>query len=640
MVESRKRPKRKMKRVILACTAAVAVIGAGLIGYHVYANSQSFESATTFRKVTAAKGSIHTTVSGSGSVSDAAQLTLTAANAGTADSIPVKQGDSVKAGQTIAHVGGTASAQNVLQKQNSLASAKNQLTQAQQNLDALYVKAPAAGKVKSVTASSGDNLSTIKPLGDLAALSTSRSMTVSFNSSQSVKAGQAVTVVDTDANSSYSGTVTSTSGPGGAKQQNENTSGSVVATIGTDDPKVGDSATVRLDGTAIGSGTLQLEKSIPIANSGSGVISNVYVSENQTVDKGQNLFKLDSSSADQQISTAQASVTAAQNDLENVQASAQKDTVTSPVNGVVAELDVKNGDSVASGATVAVVIDPNDMQTVLSVDELDISSVAAGQKATVTLDAVPGKTFDGTVTQVDPIGTNSNGVATYNVTVSIANPDGIKVGMTTNADIITKSVNDVTVVPASAVLEKNGNKGYVLPAEKLFDESGKSIRLQGMTTSELVRTYGRQVTIGMATADQDEITGGVSSGDSLAVAITINQAAVKSLSNTDHNNNQNQPNGFSGMRGFSGMTGGNTNRTGKNKAGGAGNTVAKDNNGNNGQTTAGINTTGNKSGGTGTAKGNGAAAGGTNNGSGGAGTTGGTGTANNGNGTTGGKSGN
>ena len=603
MPESQKAPKKKAKKIIIASVVAVAVVSASLIGYHVYANSQSSAFTTTFRKTTAAKGSVSTTVSGSGSVSDATQFTLTAVNAGTIDSLPVKQGDFIKAGQTVAHINSTASAQTILQKQNSLASAKNQLAQAEQNLDSFTIKAPVAGRIKFITASAGDSLATIKPLGDLAVISTSHSMVVSFSTSQAVSVGQSVTVVDTSTNSSYSGTITSTSGnPVSSRQQTGLASGSVVATIGTDEPEIWNSATVKSGSTVIGSGTLQLEKYISISNSGNGTVSNVYVSENQMVNKNQNLFKLGSNSAEQQVSTAQAAVTAAQNDLDSAEASAKKDTITSPVDGIVAQLNVKNGDSITSSTAVAVIIDPSDMQTVLSVDELDISSVAVGQKATITLDAISGKTFSGTVTQVDPIGTNSNGVAAYSVTVSIASPDGIKVGMTTNAEIITKSADNVTVVPASAILEKNGSQGYILPADNLFDANGKSLQLNNVTTASLVQTYGKQVTIGMATADKDEIVSGVTDGESLAIPMTINKAAIKSLSNTTNNNNA--ANGFSGTRGFSGMTGGSTARTGRNRTGGTGNTVAKSNDG---ETTANNGTVGNKSGGTGAAGTNGTA---------------------------------
>ena len=570
--------KKSKKWMIIASVTAVLVVGGSVTTYAAFAKSKSTASTTTFRKVTAQTGDISTSVSGSGSVSDSSQLTLTAANAGTVDSLPVKQGDTVKTGQTIAHINSTASAQTVEQKQNQLTSAQNDLAQAKQQLESLSIKAPTAGRIKSIVASSGDDLSTIKPLGDLAVLSLSRSMTVSFTPSQAVKSGQTVTV--TVSGGTYSGTLSSASSAGQSSQggqsgQSGGSSGSTVATIASDVPTVGDTATVKLNGTVIGTGKIQLVKSVSIGNSGNGTIAQVNVSENELVDKGQALFVLSSSSVQQQISSKQNAVTSAQSDLSDAKANAAKDTITSPISGIVAELDVKNGDSVANGGTVAVIIDPTTMQTVVSVDELDISKVQVGQKATVSLSAITDKTFSGTVTQVDPIGTSSNGVATYSVTVTIADPANVKVGMTTNVNIITESKDNTVVVSAGAVLMKSGTKGYVIPAANLFDSNGKSIQLNNANTASLVRQYGKEVTIGLATTDQDEIISGVSAGDELAIPVTVNAAAVKSLSNQSTSNNT--YGGFGGMGGnFGGGMGGGYNR----RSGGTGNTVAGGSTGN------------------------------------------------------------
>ncbi len=554
------------KWTILVSVTAVLVVGGSLASYFVFAKAKS-ASTTTFRKVTAQAGSISTSVTGSGSVSDSTQFSLTAANAGTVDSLPIKQGDTIKAGQTIAHINSMASVQTVQQKQNQLASAQTDLAQAKEQLDSLYVTAPVAGKVKSLIASDGDSLSNIKPLGNLAVISTSRSMIVSFTPSQSIKSGQAVTV--TASGKTYAGIISSASAFSGMQggQQNGN-SGSTVAVIASDDPEVDDTATVKLNGTVIGSGSLQLPKSIAISNTGNGTIAHVDVCENEMVSKNQTLFVLGSDSVQQQIESKEAAVTSAQNDLNDAKSSAAKDTITSPINGIVAELDVKNGDSVTGGSTVAVIIDPTTMQTVTSVDELDISKVKVGQKAVVSLSAIPDKTFSGTVTQVDPIGSSSNGVATYSVTVAITNPANVKIGMTTNVEIITESKENTVVVSSGAILMKNGTKGYVLPASTLFDSSGKSIHLDDVNTAELVRQYGKEVTIGLATTDQDEIVSGVSAGDQLAVPVTVNSEAVKSLSNQSTSNNATY--GFSGKSGnYSGM-GGSGRRT---AAGGTGNTV-------------------------------------------------------------------
>lgn len=577
-MEEQKMHKRKKKAFKIAIISVFILATGGTIVHFAFFSKSNASSTTTFREVSAQSGNISTSVSGNGSVSDSSQITISASNAGTVDTLSVKQGDTIKAGQVIAHVNSTSSSQTVEQMQNQLTSAQNDLSQTEQQLDSLNIKSPMDGKVKSITGGVGDSLSTIKPLGNLAVISTSRSMSISFNSSQILKAGQLVTV--TVSGSNYDGTVSSDS-QNGQYGQNTGASGSSTVTIDSDDPVVGDTAVITLNGNTIGSGKIQLVNSVAIPNSGSGTIEKVCVSENQMVSKNQTLFQLSSDSVQQQISAKMNSVTSAQQNLDNANQSAAKDTLTSPIDGVVAELNVKDGDSVSNGTAVAVIMNPNALQTVISVDELDISKITVGQKATISLDAVTGKTFSGSVTQIDPIGTSSNGVATYNVTVIIDDPQNIMVGMTTNVDIVTASKDNVIVVSANTILMKNGTKGYVLPASDLFDSNGKSITLTNTNTSELIQKYGKEVTIGMATQDKDEITSGVSAGDNLAIPVTVNPSQISSLSNqsTSNNNSFN----FSGIGG----SGGNTRKSN----GGTGNTVPQSGS-NSTSSTSGSNTSG------------------------------------------------
>lgn len=607
--------KKKRTKIIVIASAAFVVIVGGVIGITAFAKSGSSDSTTTFRTVQAATGNVEITVTGSGTISDSTEYSLTAVNAGTIDSLPVKQGDTVKAGQTIAHISDTNSAQTILQKQNALTSAKNALTQSEQSLNNLTIKAPVAGKVKSVIASVGDDLSTIKSLGNLAVISTERAMTVSVGSASSLKIGDTVNVTDTATKKTYTGTVTSSGSSGGAGQGGQSgSSGGVTVTIASDDPQVGDAATVTTSaGVTAGSGTFALVKYIPISSNGSGVISNVYASENQMVSKNAALFKLNSDSVESDIQMKQSAVTSAQKDLSDAQAAAAKDTITSPIDGIIAELAVKNGSSVASNGTVATIINKSAMETIVSVDELDIAKVQVGQKANITLDAISGKTFTGSVVQVDPIGTASNGVTNYNVTVTVNNPEGIMIGMNTNVSIITQSKENVVTLPASAILNKRGTTAYVLSADGLFDSNGKSIQMSNANNMELLQKYGKQITTGLANTDTVEVVSGLSAGDRVAVATTISKSAIASL-----NNSQSATNNFSafggGMGGFGGMTGGNggySNRT-RNRTG-TGNTVSGSNNAGTG-TTGGNTANGNTAGGTtgGTTGGTGGGTGGTN----------------------------
>lgn len=580
--------KKWAKPAILSGIALVIVAGS-VIGYTAYASAGSVTSTTMFTKAKAQTGNISTSISGSGTVSSSGEYALTAASAGTVDTLNVKQGDSVTAGQVIAHVTSSADSQTLTQKQNALTTAQNNLAQANQNLESgQYIKSPTAGRVKSITVSAGDDLSVTKSVGSLMVISTDGKMNVALSGNNLPASGSTVNVAATTYGGgtvNVSGTITSASASGNAGEGGSNGSGSVVAQIGRDDLPVGAVAVVTYQGQTIGSNKLTLDSSVAISNPGNGTVSKVNVSENSVVSKNSNLVTLNAASLQNAVTSAEQQVTNAQTDLANAQAQAAKATVTSPVDGVVATVSTGAGASVQNGGAIATILQSNKMQTVVTVDETDISKVKVGQKAQITLDAVAGKTFTGSVTAADVMGTASNGVTSFNVTVSIDNPTGILVGETTNVSLITQEKDNTIVLSSGAVLEKRGTSGYVLDASRLFDSSGKSVTLNDVSTSDLVRKYGKKVTIGLSTAKEVEIVSGLSAGDEVATPITINKAAVKSLSASRSSSSNSL--GFGGMGGemgggnFGGMGtgmgggnfGGSTNRS--NRTGGTGNTTSK-----------------------------------------------------------------
>lgn len=626
--------KKKWFRWVVIGVVAVFVLGGGTTAFLLISNAKSADSTTTFTVRTAESGSIKVSITGSGTVSNGDEHALTAASAGEVDSVSVKSGDTVKKGQVIAHVNDTSAADTVMQKQSSLQSAENNLTSAEEQLDSLTVKAPIAGRVKSLIAEAGDDVSTLRQLGNLAVISTEREMQLALSSvSQSLTVGQAVKVYV--GSTAYNGTVTSLSGTVKSTEESSGSTGStgtssggsgrsgsysggtagtaaaggstggtastsysgVVVTVNSDDPAVGSTATVKTTGgTALGTGTLELVSYIPISAS-SGTIKSVAVAENQLVSKNQALFTLDGSSVQSQIAQCEQAVKLAQDDLANAQSALDEETIKSPIAGTIAELDVKAGDNVSSGGSIATIINPNIMETVISIDELDISKVKVGQAATVSLDAVSGKTFDGEVTEIDQIGTASNGVTDYNVTVAIDNPTGIKVGMTTNVSIVTQSADNVIVVPTSAVVLKEGTTGYILPANSAYANSdGTPKQLKNANVRELARKYGQQVTIGITNSDEYEITDGLDIGDQYVVAVTISKSAIASLSNTTSTST-----GFFSMGGMGGgnFGGGNFsgNRSTRRTTGGSTTTTNKSTTGTGGNTTGGNTTGGNKTGG-------------------------------------------
>ena len=137
--------------------------------------------------------------------------------------------------------------------------------------------------------------------------------------------------------------------------------------------------------------------------------------------------------------------------------------IRAPFDGVVGRISVNKYDQ-ASGATIATIIGDNKVATI-SLNEIDAAKVQAGQPATITFDAINSFTATGTVSQVDLVGTVTQGVVTYGVKISINSDDPrIKPGMSVNTTIITKQLTGVMVVPSSAI-KTQGQRQYV----QIFD---------------------------------------------------------------------------------------------------------------------------------------------------------------------------
>jgi HlyD family secretion protein len=173
-----------------------------------------------------------------------------------------------------------------------------------------------------------------------------------------------------------------------------------------------------------------------------------------------------------------------------------------PVAGTITSLSIASGDSVQSSATVAHITDYSTLQTTISVDELDVPKVQAGQTAKITASAFPDETFEGKVTKVATEGTASNGVSTFDVTVQITDPKNLKIGMSTEASILIESKEDALYVPVEAVYTSGDEKYVLVPTTS--DDSAQS-------------TKKVTVEIGISNDTNVEITSGLAEGDSVQI---------------------------------------------------------------------------------------------------------------------------
>ena len=141
--------------------------------------------------------------------------------------------------------------------------------------------------------------------------------------------------------------------------------------------------------------------------------------------------------------------------LQQARVDLERTQIRSPVDGIVIKRSVEVGQTVAASlqAPELFVIARNlsDMQVEAAIDEADISRVRDGQKVSFSIDAFPGRTFEGAVTGAQGGGVVAN-VVSYTVVVGFANPGSLMLpGMTANVRIITDTRDNVLKVPNAAL---------------------------------------------------------------------------------------------------------------------------------------------------------------------------------------------
>ena len=160
-----------------------------------------------------------------------------------------------------------------------------------------------------------------------------------------------------------------------------------------------------------------------------------------------------------QIKSAQANVAQREAALAQARIDLDRTRITSPVNGIVIKRAIEKGQTVAASlqAPELFVIAKNlrDMQVDASIDESDVGRIKTGQKATFTVDAFPGQTFEGEVRQVRKAAQTVANVVTYVAVVGFSNVgDRLLPGMTANVRVITDVRDNVLKVPNAALRVK------------------------------------------------------------------------------------------------------------------------------------------------------------------------------------------
>jgi multidrug efflux pump subunit AcrA (membrane-fusion protein) len=139
---------------------------------------------------------------------------------------------------------------------------------------------------------------------------------------------------------------------------------------------------------------------------------------------------------------AQIAVDKASNSLDTARYQLQKAIITAPFDGVIAAVNIEELDLLSSvnyATTTAIeIIDPNRMELYVEVNELDIPNVKLGQEVAISVNALPGTRFDGTVTSIDTLPMVESSLVSYGVQVvfDVPQDSALKAGMTATAEFV------------------------------------------------------------------------------------------------------------------------------------------------------------------------------------------------------------
>lgn len=174
-------------------------------------------------------------------------------------------------------------------------------------------------------------------------------------------------------------------------------------------------------------------------------------------------------------------VVAAQAALDSIKKQIEDSIIKTPADGTITKINYEIGEQPASGSAFISMLGDNHFGIEVLVSEADIAKVKKGDKAEITLDAFgPEEKFSGQIFFIEPAETVVQDVIYYKIEVGFdAGDSGVKSGMTANVNVITAEKNNVLIMPARAIVEKEGGKYVRILSNKKISESAVEIGLRG-----------------------------------------------------------------------------------------------------------------------------------------------------------------
>ena len=517
----------KARTILLMGGLVVVAGGAALVGIPAWRQAQKAQDSAAPLTAAVTTLTAVSSVDSTGAIEPEQSASLSLKTSGTVATVAVKVGDHVKAGDVLMTLDPASAPTNVIQAQADLSTAKTNLdnllrptgttlAKAQKAVaDAQTALNTAQRTLRNTQNPVGQTLTdtvTTKKLALDTAVTNQTLATVSSDSQSLVQAtsdtniafsryqnAQANWDAGDHSDRSYKLVQTSQSGYQQAldkKTQLElriNNDGANQADAVKTAQKAYNDAVTNLNGALLGPDAIKLAQAKADAS----------VAQSNLADAQDTLSHLQNGAKPEDILAAQVRVQVAQSTLDSLK-------LVAPFDGDVLAVNLKPGDPASPSAAAITLADRSKLHVSVSVDETAVGAIASGNPVTLTLDALPGLSLNGSVNSVEPFGQTVQGLVRYSVRVDLSKTDPrLLLYMTANANIVTSVQQSALAVPLTAIQ---------------YDNAGEFVnRLNSAGVLERVN-----VTSGQTINDLVVVQGSLKPGDKVEVLATTSTPKTSS----------------------------------------------------------------------------------------------------------------
>ncbi len=500
---------RKSRKWPITVIAVIVVLALGYRIYRGLKTRPSSLSGAVLATATVEKRDLAVTITGKGTVDSTDKRQIKAKVAGTVTAVLVSEGSYVKEGDTLILLSNDTAQLQLEQARLEAALAKESLNEllgpggardklslnlrqaevnlasAEERAEALSIRAPISGQLWDLNLTTGDR---VRAGEIVASVVDNRSYVVVAKVKQEdlsrIKTGEHVMIYAGGEIGPCPGLIEEVSNQGVVAGK----SAEFQVKVRVEDPspflRPGMSVTVTYNPNVYTSlsfpGQVEPYAKKNVVAEVDGTVKFVLSATGSWVDEGQELIRLENdqialaleqvkssveaarqelASWENQVEQQRLKVRQAELNLQEKEKAVQNLTVKSPLTGKVISLSARPGDDVSTGQVLAQVASVDPLVVTIPVDELDIAKVYQGQTAFITVDAFPGKSWEGKVRRIAEQGQVREGITNYNVEVEFT-AEEVKLSMSSTVSILLSKEYQVLTVPLEAI-KWEGKKSYV-----------------------------------------------------------------------------------------------------------------------------------------------------------------------------------